>query len=343
MCVPAAVSLSVEAGKRLGPVTAAAAALRPSRGRPDEGSGRRSRGTPNRLPAGQQRPAGRRVPSPPPPRPWRGATSKKCPLCVVGRRRPRDGEGQRKGGCKATASTRSAVALPAPSGGTGHSPRPAAGGGSCDGRSGGGTWRCRRRGCRGRDSGGAAAASDARLRHAAATRRLAEAAAVTAAGWTASWRGSARTRAIGAPRPRRHRRAAAVAPGGGRLRPRRPRRHLRGAACKTRHDTWRIKRTREGQRLTGKVPPKTMGATTEGTRDVDGCDDGGKDREGSQEKRLSLELRLPLSIPPNSYYDARGTPKTGDRTKTQTQEVQIQGQSAAREPVEPETTWCYQM
>ena len=61
---------------------------------------------------------------------------------------------------------------------------------------------------------------------------------------------------------------------------------------------WHIKRAREGQQLPGKAPSKTMGATTEGTRDVDGCDDGGKDREGSQGKRLSLELRLPLSIPP---------------------------------------------
>ena len=68
--------------------------------------------------------------------------------------------------------------------------------------------------------------------------------------------------------------------------------------CETRQDTWRIKRTREGQRLTRKAPPKTMGATTEGTRDIDWCDDGGKGREGSQGKRLSLELRLPLSIPP---------------------------------------------
>jgi len=68
--------------------------------------------------------------------------------------------------------------------------------------------------------------------------------------------------------------------------------------CETRQDTWRIKRTREGQRLTGKAPPTTMGATTEGTRDVDGCDDGRKGREGSQGKKLSLELRLPLSIPP---------------------------------------------
>ena len=68
--------------------------------------------------------------------------------------------------------------------------------------------------------------------------------------------------------------------------------------CETRQDTWQIKRTRKGQRLTGKAPSKTMGATTEGTRDVDGCDDGGKGREGSQGKRLSSELRLPLSIPP---------------------------------------------
>ena len=59
-----------------------------------------------------------------------------------------------------------------------------------------------------------------------------------------------------------------------------------------------MKSTREGQRLTGKAPPTTMRATTEGTRDVDECDDGGKGREGSQEKRLSLELRLPVSIPP---------------------------------------------
>jgi len=72
----------------------------------------------------------------------------------------------------------------------------------------------------------------------------------------------------------------------------------RGRRCQTRQDTWRIKRTREGQRLTGKAPPRTMGATTEGTRDVDGCDDSGKGREGSHGKRLSLELRLPLSIPP---------------------------------------------
>ena len=50
--------------------------------------------------------------------------------------------------------------------------------------------------------------------------------------------------------------------------------------------------------MTGKAPSKTMGAKTEGTRDVDGCDDAGKGREGSQGKGLSLELRLPLSIPP---------------------------------------------
>jgi len=41
-----------------------------------------------------------------------------------------------------------------------------------------------------------------------------------------------------------------------------------------------------------------MGATMEGTRDVDGCDDGGKGREGSQGKKLSLELWQPFSIPP---------------------------------------------
>jgi len=50
--------------------------------------------------------------------------------------------------------------------------------------------------------------------------------------------------------------------------------------------------------MTGKAPSKTMGATTEGTRDVDRCHDGGKGRKGSQGKRLSLELRLPLSISP---------------------------------------------
>ena len=52
-----------------------------------------------------------------------------------------------------------------------------------------------------------------------------------------------------------------------------------------------------GATVDGEDPPKTMGETTEGTRDVDGCDDGGKGREGSQGKRLPLELRLPLSIP----------------------------------------------
>jgi len=85
VCVPAAVLLSVAAGKRLVSVTAAAAALRPLRGRAAEGSGRRSRGTPNRLPAGRQRPGGRRAPSPPPPPPWRGTTLRKCPLCVEDR------------------------------------------------------------------------------------------------------------------------------------------------------------------------------------------------------------------------------------------------------------------
>ena len=50
--------------------------------------------------------------------------------------------------------------------------------------------------------------------------------------------------------------------------------------------------------MTGRAPSKSMGSTTEGTRDVDGCDDGGKCREGSQGKRLSFELRLPLSISP---------------------------------------------
>ena len=50
--------------------------------------------------------------------------------------------------------------------------------------------------------------------------------------------------------------------------------------------------------MTGKAPSETMGAPTEGTRYFYGCDDGGKGREGSLEKRLYLELRLPLSIPP---------------------------------------------
>ena len=68
--------------------------------------------------------------------------------------------------------------------------------------------------------------------------------------------------------------------------------------CKTRQDTWRIKRTREKGRVPGKAPSKTMWATTESTRDVDGCDDGETGREWSQGKRSPLELRLPLSIPP---------------------------------------------
>jgi len=68
-------------------------------------------------------------------------------------------------------------------------------------------------------------------------------------------------------------------------------------SCKTRQDTWRIKRTRKRKRLTGKAPSRTIGTTTEGTRDVDGCDVGENVREVSQGKRLSLELRLPLSIP----------------------------------------------
>jgi len=38
--------------------------------------------------------------------------------------------------------------------------------------------------------------------------------------------------------------------------------------------------------LAGKAPSKTMGATTDGPRDVDGCDDGGKGREGSQGKKV---------------------------------------------------------
>ena len=70
------------------------------------------------------------------------------------------------------------------------------------------------------------------------------------------------------------------------------------ANCETREDSWRIKRTREGKPLTGQAPSETMGVGTEGTRDVDGCDDGGKCREGSQGKSLSLEMRLLLSIPP---------------------------------------------
>jgi len=67
--------------------------------------------------------------------------------------------------------------------------------------------------------------------------------------------------------------------------------------CKTRQDMGRIERIREEQRVTGKAPSKTMGATMEGTMDVDGCDDGGDGREGSPRKRSSLEVRLPLSIP----------------------------------------------
>ena len=68
--------------------------------------------------------------------------------------------------------------------------------------------------------------------------------------------------------------------------------------CKTRQDTWRINCTREKGRVPGKDPSMTMSATTEGTRDVDGCDDGEAGREWSKGKRSSLELRLPLSIPP---------------------------------------------
>jgi len=78
------------------------------------------------------------------------------------------------------------------------------------------------------------------------------------------------------------------------LRDSRKHHQLHKSLCETRQDTWRIKRTRKGQRLTRKAPSKTMGATTEGTRNVDVCDDGGKGREGSQGKRVSLELRLPL-------------------------------------------------
>jgi len=50
-----------------------------------------------------------------------------------------------------------------------------------------------------------------------------------------------------------------------------------------------------------KAASKKMGATAEGTEDVDGCDDGEEHREVSQRKMLSLELRLPLSIPPNEF------------------------------------------
>jgi len=50
--------------------------------------------------------------------------------------------------------------------------------------------------------------------------------------------------------------------------------------CETRQETWRIKRTREEKRVMGKTPSKKMGPTTEGTRDVHGCDDCGKSREG---------------------------------------------------------------
>ena len=68
--------------------------------------------------------------------------------------------------------------------------------------------------------------------------------------------------------------------------------------CETRQDTWRIKQTRKGQQFSGKAPSKTIGATMEGSRQVDRCDDGEKGREGSQGIRLSLEVRLPLSISP---------------------------------------------
>ena len=84
--------------------------------------------------------------------------------------------------------------------------------------------------------------------------------------------------------------------------------------CETRQDTWRIKRTREGRRLTGKAPSKTMGAMTEGTRDVDGCDDGGKGREGSQAKRLSFGTEAALLDPSKGtriagLYTLPGAPK----------------------------------
>ena len=64
--------------------------------------------------------------------------------------------------------------------------------------------------------------------------------------------------------------------------------------CKTRQDMWRIKRSRKEQRVTWKAPSKTMGATTEGTKGVHGCDDGGKGREESHGKRMSSKLRLPI-------------------------------------------------
>jgi len=82
--------------------------------------------------------------------------------------------------------------------------------------------------------------------------------------------------------------------------------------------------TQKGQRLTGKAPSKTSGATTEGTRDVDGCDDGGKGREASQGKRLSLELRLPLSIPPKELGSLDYIPSLGHlRAWSTTQAISI--------------------
>jgi len=107
---------------------------------------------------------------------------------------------------------------------------------------------------------------------------------VTAAGWSASWRGSAHTRAIDAPRPRRHRRAAAVAPGSGKQRPPRPRRHLRGVAavsppplCRRRY------RRRTGRRDAAPRPRPPL--------------DGGRAAQVSQSALATTSVQ-PISPPP---------------------------------------------
>jgi len=47
--------------------------------------------------------------------------------------------------------------------------------------------------------------------------------------------------------------------------------------------------------------------------------------------------------PLTSQNNARSTPHTEDRSQAETRKVQIHAKSAARNPVEPENTWCYHM
>jgi len=59
-------------------------------------------------------------------------------------------------------------------------------------------------------------------------------------------------------------------------------------SCETRPPTWRTKCIQEESKVTGTAPPKTKGTTGAGSKEANGCGDGGRGRKRCPGKRLSF-------------------------------------------------------